>query len=1008
MSAGADIFSPDGPRWFSIPSGRSFLDDLAEGLCTALTDELPTATILTPTRRGARAMARAFSQRARGGALLLPQIRAIGDLDEGEPPFDLENLGLDLPVAITPLRRRFELAKLVSEHYPEYGGHAIRTRRALDLADSLASFFDSLALEEIDAVDKLDDLVSDRDAEQYVLEGWAEHWQISARFLNVAVREWPKRLADLNLSDPSRRQVVLIRRLIDQWADHPPVTPLVLAGSTGSAPSTADLSHLVAGMPKGAVVLPGLDLSLPDAVWAQIEESHPQNTMKRLLDRHGVTRAQVHTWPASLEAGRRNAARRRLLNEALRPAEATKDWLQIDLLRPEARDTLEEGLTGLHEIETARDEEAASVIALLMREVIDTPDRVAALVTPDITLARRVAARLSRWGLQPDSSAGEPLSNTLAGRFLTDLFALIERPHDPVQLLGFFNNPLCRFADHKGLRKLEKDALRGATPNSADDITAILKGAHTPGPEAIALWADYLDAMAPVREGLPGDLGEAITLFVELAQGLATASDVLWTGAPGACASQLLSELIREGAGVAVADTRETGDILRYMMAQAKVRTGGNIHPRLLILGAIEARLVKADRLILAGLEEGVWPQAPEIDPFLSRPLREKLGLPPPERRTGLSAHDFVQAASAPEAYLITRHRREGEPQVASRWLWRLQTLCAGARVPIAKAETYLHWARALDCGLKTRPPSLKPATRPSPRPPVAARPATLPVTDIETWVRDPYAIYAKRILRLKPMDRANEPVEARQRGTAIHRSLERFASEEVLGDEGVRRLTNLLEDELVATHLSPAQMALQRPLLASMAQGVVTFETERRQARPRLHIEQAGALVLKTAAGEFTLTAKADRIEVREDGIDVLDFKTGNPPTADQVRKGFNPQLTLTAAMIERGAFEGIASNGGGRDIGDLLYVRVAPDKTTPKTAVAKGETAAGLAHAALDRLKHRIDTFSQVSKPYLSWVAPLKARTRGGDYDHLARLYEWDVLGDDDGGAADAEGEA
>jgi ATP-dependent helicase/nuclease subunit B len=1002
VSSGRDIFAWDGPRWYTLPSGRCFLDDLAQGLCESLGDDLPAATILTPTRRGARLMAQAFSQQARGKALLLPQVRAIGDLDEGEPPFDLDALGLDLPPALSPLRRRFELARLISEHYDGFENRKPSGKLALELADSLAAFFDSLALEEVDATDRLESLVRGEGADEYTLAAWAEHWQVSARFLAIAVRRWPDRLLELERMDPSQRQVVLIRRLADQWRDRPPATPLILAGTTGSAPSTADLADIVARAPLGAVVLPGLDLSLADDAWRQIEDSHPQATMKRLLDRHGVRRDGVREWPASIDADRKARARRRLINEALRPAAATADWRdQIDALKQENARAVEDGLEGLFEIHSARDEEAASAIALLMRETLETPHQVVALITPDLTLARRVSARLTRWGLAADISAGEPLSSSLTGRFLLDLLALMSDPADPVRLLDLLHNPLSRFAGKSAVNAIDRYALRGATPNDQATIAAALVGRE----DALALWGDFAAHLAPIMTGFgdtPADLGATLTRFVQVAESLAREKgQVLWAGAPGAEASSLLSELIREGQGFAVRHAREFGDIVGALIHKAKVRTGGNFHPRLLILGAIESRLVKADRIILAGLEEGVWPQAPDNDPFLSRPMRARLGLPSPERRTGLSAHDFVQGATAREVYLVTRHRREGEPQVQSRWLWRLQTLCEGAGARIQTHPDIIDWARALDCGLPVKPAELKPAQQPAPTPPLEARPVQMSVTDVETFVRDPYAIYAKRILKLRPIDRPNEPVEARQRGTAIHKSLERFITEDVpLGDEGTRRLAGLLEQELAATHLSPAQMALQRPLLPGMASAFVGFEAERRAARPRLKIEQDGKLTFTTGRGDFTVTARADRLEVREDGADIIDFKTGGYASVKQVLAGFYPQLTLTAAILKRGGFDGIPN---GTPVGDMIYVRVSPDKTAARKVADKTVGNDDLAEIALARLKTRIVAYDNPKKGYKSWTAPQFLKGRGGDYDQLARLYEWYVLGDDE--AAEAE---
>lgn len=1002
MTGKGGIFSVSGPRWFSIPSGRCFLDDLALGLCRALDGELASATILMPTRRGARAMAHAFSHQARGKPLLLPQVRAIGDLDEGEPPFDLDALGLDLPPALSSVRRRFELARLIVEKYD--GIPDISGRLALELADSLAAFFDSLALEEVDATDKLDRLVHNEGADQYSVEGWARHWQISARFLEVAVREWPKRLNEMGFMDPSQRQVALIRRLVNQWADKTPSTPLILAGTTGSAPSTADLANVVANAKMGAVVLPGIDLSLADDAWAQIEESHPQSTLKRLLDRHDVTRQQVQIWPASQVAERKAESRRRLLNEALRPAEATKDWReQINILKAEGPRTLEDGLDGLFEIDTARDEEAASVIALLMRETLETPGKTAALVTPDQTLARRVTARLTRWGLAADSSAGEPLSNGLTGRFLLDLLGLLLEPHDPVLLLSLWRNPLCRFAEEQGIGNIEKFALRGARPNSLGTITERVEGLNAFYPDILSPWTDYVATITPILDQPFQDFGASLTLFSMVAQGLARDASALWAGAAGALASELLAELMREGAGYEIATPREFADILSHLIRQAKVRTGGNTHPRLQILGAIEARLIKADRIILAGLEEGVWPQAPDLDPFLSRQMRQKLGLPTPERRTGLSAHDFLQAAAAPEAYLITRKRKEGEPQVQSRWLWRLKTLCEGAGVRIPSRPDLLDWARALDCGLTAKPASLRPAKRPDPKPPVEARPNQLPVTDVEVLVRDPYAVYAKRIMRLRPMDRPNEPVEARQRGTAIHKSLERFVTENApMGDAGAKALRVLLEDELVKTHLSPAQLALQRPLLPGMAQAYLTFETERRALKSRLFVENEGRLQMSIAGRDFTLTAKADRMELHDGVVDILDFKTGVPPSAKAALAGFYPQLTLTAAILRHGGFAGLKADA----VGDMLYIRVAADNVGPRAVSEKGVPNDDLAEQALTSLRRRLESYAKPGKGYLSWTAPQFLKGRGGDYDHLARLYEWYVLGDDEA-SDDSDGE-
>ena len=345
MTGPAPFFERPGPRWFSIPAHRPFVDDLARGLLNTLEplgpEALPRATVLTPTRRGARALADAFLAVGGGRALLLPQIRPLGDLDEGEPPFEPGELSLDLLPAISSRRRRFELARLVVDH-----GDKLSFKpgpvQALELAKALSDFLDSCQIEEVPFADRLDGLA----------EGdLAQHWQVSARFLKGVLTAWPKRLDALGLIDVSERRVKLLRALEKQWSENPPTEVLVAAGSTGTAPATADLLRVIAAAPKGAVVLPGLDEDLADSAWDRIEgsqgEQHPQGAMKRLLDRAGVSRSDVRTWVPDVDS--RGRWRRRIVNEALRPAEATADWLaQIAALRAEAPDLdpVAEGLTG--------------------------------------------------------------------------------------------------------------------------------------------------------------------------------------------------------------------------------------------------------------------------------------------------------------------------------------------------------------------------------------------------------------------------------------------------------------------------------------------------------------------------------------------------------------------------------------------------------------------------------------------------------------------------------------
>ena len=432
-------------------------------------------------------------------------------------------------------------------------------------------------------------------------------------------------------------------------------------------------------------------------------------------------------------------------------------------------------------------------------------------------------------------------------------------------------------------------------------------------------------------------------------------------------------------------------------MVRERLRAGGASHPRLQILGVLEARLLRADRLILAGLEEGVWPQAAPIDPFLSRPMRERLGLPPPERRIGLSAHDFAQAACAGEVTLLHAERTGGAPAVQSRWLWRLQTLAAGAGLTLPGRPDVVAWARALDAPLADPPPSLRSAPRPAPTPPPSARPRRLAVTAVERWVRDPYGLYAREILKLRPLDRPDEPVEARARGVAFHAAFERFAREhpDVLPLEAEDLFAELLLEELRRAGMPRSRMTREEALAANVAPWVIDFERRRRPGA-RLIVERQGELTFPAPGGPFTLTAKADRIEARGAMGDILDFKTGQAPSSKQVESGLSPQLTLTAAILAAGGFPDL----GCMTPGDLLYVRVSGGRVPGSEESRGGRDPGALAAEALAGLKRRVASFDHPDTPYRSWTRPQFIGRFGGDYDHLARLWEWYVMGDEENG--------
>ena len=1040
MTERFDPFAGGVPRWRAIPSHRPFLEDLAAGVLDWLGDAPPEtlsdAIILLPNRRAARAFGDALSRLSGDRPVLLPQVRPLGDLEEDEPPFAPGELGLDLPPAIAPLTRRFEMARMIAtELHGEYEDRPAHfgPLRALELADALAGFLDSCQIEEVSDLSGIRGLVE---------ADLAEHWRTSADFLSLAVEAWPLRLAELGLIDPADRRARLLRLLAQRWDSHPPQGPVIAAGSTGSAPAAADVLGAVARAPMGCVVLPGLDLDLDPAVWAGLgeEEQHPQNALWRLLDRHGVPREDVRPWfepPLVPAVQARGLARQRLINEALRPANATADWrVEIARIREEAApltgaDPIALGLEGLSVLTLRTEEDAAQTLALMMRETLETrrPDgtaRTCALVTPDLALGRRVAARLERWGIVPDNSSGAPLSRSSAG-VLVDLAARwIADPLKPQTLLALLKHPLVRIdlgdGDVAGAAvTLEQYALRGPRLRRWPQVHARLEkagqpheGGKAPSDFRIARLAmagalterlrslseTACAAFAPAGRHARAPLDAAAVALTTLIEALAGQN--AWAGTDGEAAAALLTGLIEGGAALGAVSPDDLVELVAGLLAETTIRTGGATHPNLRILGAIEARLVRADRMILAGLEEGVWPGPAPTDPFLSRPMRKTLGLPPPERRLGQTAQDFVQAACADEAILVHFERRGGQPAVKSRWLWRLEMLTRGAHteavpVRIARPTAWPDLARALDA--PTGPAAY--ARRPAPTPPVDRRPRRLPVTSVERWVRDPYAVYAQRILRLKKLDRPDADAEAMARGNAVHAAIERIVLTwpDALPDGCEGQIADFIHEAMADQGFEDHAMARERPLARNCARWLAGWERERRARGATLLVEQSGQMTFAAPFGLFTLTAKADRIELDASGAAVIDFKTGQTPSAKQVVQGYAPQLTLTAAILAAGGFAVPASEAT-----ELLYVKVTgrklPGAVIEPSRITRNQplSAAALAEDALENLKQWVARFDDETTPYASWLAPQFMGTFGGNYDHLARVWEWHVVGGED----------
>lgn len=982
-----------GPNLYTIPAGQPFVDLLAATLIGECGDDplqLSKVRILLPTRRACRSLRDAFLRLGGGRAMLLPRMTPLGDIDEDEAIFaDAAPLAGDSDLAQAPpvpeMRRVLMLSALVREFRVRQGQTPLSAAQSIELARELAHLLDETQNERLD-FSRLAGLAP---------ETFADHWRQTLQFLEIVTKFWPAALAEEGLVDAVARRNTVIGAQAAAWEANPPAFPVIAAGSTGSLPATADLLRVVAGLPEGRVVLPGFDREMAAAEARAIGETHPQFGMLRLVDHIGVAPDMVRLWPgAAPEAAQMD--RRRLIAETLRPAETTERWR--DLAPPE-----EAALSGLRLVECPTPQEEAGIIAMMLRSEVAVPGRTAALVTPDRALARRVSVLLERWELEVDDSAGQPLASTPAGAFALLLAEAADARFKPVELLALAKHPFAAFGltpemFRTRLRQLETGLLRGPAPaKGIAGLRAALRGVkeekRAPLAETIELLAGPLgDFEAALAAG--GDAATIIDAHIACMEVIATTDGEtgaarIWRGDDGEALSGFFENL-REAAGAfPPIGAGDWSEILTVLLAGSTVRRRFGAHPRLSILSPMEARLQQFDFTVLGGLNEQVWPPANRADPWMSRDMRRQFGLPTADRRVGLAAHDFAQLASQPEVALTRAGRADGSPTVASRWIVRLDNLLDGfgLKGTLRREERiWLAWHRMLD-GVS----AVTPVTPPAPRPPVAARPTSLSVTRVETWMRDPYAIYAERILRLKALDPLEAEPGAAEKGTAIHAALELFTREfpDDLPPRALDRLLEIGAEMFDALGVRPGVLAFWKPRFGRVAEWYVAHDRERRAAISRSLVEIKGRIQLPSPEGAFTLTCEADRIDIKDDGSAILiDYKTGSPPKKAEVEAGFAPQLPLEAAIAARGGFDDLAP----LEIGTLEYWQLSGGREAGKVQVVAPGNGHDLATIAIDGLTDRIAIFAKEETPYISRPYPEHA-PKYSDYEHLARVAEWSV---------------
>ncbi|MEM9098350.1 MAG: double-strand break repair protein AddB [Pseudomonadota bacterium] len=976
---------------FGLPPGAPFAEAFAAGFWDRFEalapEEVARILLLVNNQRASRVLTDALA--AFGGkARLLPRIRVIGEL--GTDPA----LAPDLPLSIDPMRRELRLTCLVEAFLRREGADRMAPLSAApDLARSLASLLDECDEAGIDP-SSLDQATNGEHA---------EHWARSLSFFEVIRTYWPQIAAEEEAGalGPKARQRAVIEDLVAEWAERPPDHPVVIAGSTGSVRTTGLLMARVAQMPRGLVVLPGLDRHLPKDIWEVVADGaqpeHPQAPFVGLLAALEATPDKIRPWAPDVH----RPARQSLLRQEMRPAPVTDAWYgQASVLN----DDLTDAVADLTLLEAPSPRHEAGAIAAAVRAALEAPEKTVLILSQDAALARRIVAELDRYAIEPDDSLGRPLAQSPPAVFLRLIAEVAEGPAGPVEIAALLAHPLlAQGGDRVGhlthAKAYERAVLRRRGVDSGVGLAA--------WPEAegeAAAWFDQLEAaLGPLVAALKSgaalvDIAHRHVAAAEALHGAQDGQQSVWATESGKVVEHLMQRLIAASDAFGEAPVVDYGRLLAGLMRNEELRQPGpKPHPRVTLMSPRESRVASADLVILAGLNEGNWPHLPGADPWLSRPMRIALGLPSPERVVGLAAHDFLQAAMGPEVILSRATKAEGAPTVPSRWLTRLEILVDG--LDRARGEEpstveamrdrgralleHLIWAHRPDEALRSALPR---ATRPEPRPPVDSRPKRLSVTMIERLVRDPYAVYARRILGLNPLDPLGNAPGYRDRGEVIHKVLERFTHQTMdrLPEDAEAHFMAVADDLLRAEIALPALRRTWRARILRFCPWFLNWERARRAAGRPIGVEISGRMTLP-GLSEYEITAKADRIDRLNSGsAAIYDYKAGDPPSEKQVAKGFNQQLHLQAAILAQGGFDGLSALEAvdGRYIG----LTGSGEGGKERSIGIVGEVESHLAQVA-----ELLTAYRAEAMPYLPRIG-FEKRDDESDYDHLSRFGEWE----------------
>ena len=980
------------PKTSAISLGRHFLDSLAKGLVakfrTSGPVDLRNAVIILPTEEARSNLLRNLIIRAESEAIVLPRTYTISENLPCQRPHKRGDLDCILPSNMLPNRlpiplvsRELLLGRLIFQWRKAHDHtNSLSLSQCLKVAPTLGSLFDELQAFNINylALGKsstLDD---------------AAHWASIDKFLKIIIEQWPRILVEQSWEDPIKYDQLITKLVIQYWEKEPPKYDVIAAGFTGKLPHVVNLLSSIVSLPRGHVVVPSLDRSLGKKIWENLPTDHPQSTIKCLLDGLKFGDKPVPEWPD--QGGHSNPTLSNISRLPLVPSILNEGDMPNDSITDKKR------ITDLTLITSQNVYSESQTIALIVKEFLTHNQGDVSVIAEDQILVKQVALQLRKWNLDlcyctprmPDASGGATFLQLVAEMICSDV--------SPVSLLSALKHPMCKGHTSKTLfnnllNQLELKSLRGIRPEPGfSGILASL--ALSPSNQKIIAWLRELDRASHQfselvknrRVSLRNLLRAHLDFSTWLCQPETINSALPWDTDSDHNLYQNLNALCSTLKNSFTVNGTEYSDIFKTLVNKIPDESTLVHNARIYTYSAEQTLFSSSSLHILAGMNEGTWPSISPASRWLSPQMREALGLPGKEAEKADSALQLCQAFTAPKVVLTRSKLINGVQTMPSYHFAQIERAAKKADLPHTIDQSS-YW-NELGQHLEQETINVPKIQRPAPIPPVSARPRTLSATQIELWMQDPYSIFVSTILKIRALRPLDAKVGPPDYGRIVHEALEKFTRTypKDMPQDAFQKLLGFGQDSFRKIRVPSESYAFWWPRFERLAQYFVDQECEGRRHISRAYTEISGAITVNLASGQFTLTTRADRINMRTDGkVDIIDYKTGMIPTASQIMDGRKPQLLLEALIALDHGFHEINT----RKINSISSIQLS-GAAIAGTHQSIEQDIQIKANELLSRVTMLIKAFDDENTPYY-FVPHKDFSPQHNEFEHLARMKEW-----------------